>query len=173
MTIPDEFPAPRPSATPLADVIPEPSILNDFGPDPSQVNSEPESPLKRKPEPRKPPFNLGANKKPRSGVRALTEKDKEKIAGLYVAAAMGTMPFKPEVAQALATAADDCADAWYDLAKENDSVRRILLLIIEGGAWGKVFAAHVPILLALLPKDAFQGLLSSWTVDSDDVGESE
>lgn len=97
-------------------------------------------------------FNtLGQNKKPRSGVRKLDEKDRDKIASLYVFAAMPLQAFKPKVAAAMASGADKCADAWMELASENDTVRRTILMLIEGGVWGKVFIAHTPILLAALP----------------------
>lgn len=95
--------------------------------------------------------NLGQNKKARSGVRKLDEKDREKIASLYVFAAMPLQAFKPKVAAAMAAGADKCADAWMELAQENDTVRRSILMLIEGGVWGKVFIAHTPILLAALP----------------------
>lgn len=106
--------------------------------------------------------NLGQNKKPRSGVRKLDEKDREKIASLYVFAAMPLQAFKPKVAAAMAASADKCADAWMELAQENDTVRRTILMLIEGGVWGKVFIAHTPILLAALPSNfmppMFQGV---------------
>jgi hypothetical protein len=38
-----------------------------------------------------------------------------------------------------------------ELSKENDGVRRALLFLIEGGAWGAVIVAHAPIALAMLP----------------------
>lgn len=95
--------------------------------------------------------SLGQNKKARSGVRKLDEKDREKIASLYVFAAMPLQAFKPKVAAAMAQSADKCADAWMELAQENDTVRRTILMLIEGGVWGKVFIAHTPILIAALP----------------------
>jgi hypothetical protein len=117
--------------------------------------------------------NLGQNKKPRSGVRKLDEKDREKIASLYVFAAMPLQAFKPKVAAAMAASADKCADAWMELAQENDTVRRTILMLIEGGVWGKVFIAHTPILLAALPSNfmppMFQGVdLNSMMEDTDE-----
>lgn len=98
------------------------------------------------------PFSkLGTNKKARSGVRALTDKDRDKIVGLYVTSAMAVMMVRPPVAQVMAEQADTCADAWVELSKENDGVRRALLFLIEGGAWGAVIVAHAPIALAMLP----------------------
>lgn len=178
-TEPTPFNAPRPSgrkipdeqfSSPIAQAVDD--ATNNFGPDHTKVPDS--DPLKR-PKPKgKTPFSLGANKKPRSGVRAMTDKDRDKVAQLYLAAAMGTMPFKPKVSQALATSADDCADAWVELAKENDSVRRILLMLIEGGAWGKLFAAHAPILMALLPDDAFANMFKGFAAPAspEDIGET-
>jgi hypothetical protein len=142
--------------------IPVPQPSSAFGPDHTKSTEEiAQEFLDRKPpkvNQKNPPKSgasvfktLGQNKKPRSGVRALTVKDKEKIATLYTFGAMGLMPFKQKAAQAMAQSADACAEAWYEMAQENDGVRRVLLMLIEGGAWGKVFAAHTPILIALLP----------------------
>lgn len=117
--------------------------------------------------------NLGQNKKPRSGVRKLDEKDRDKIASLYVFAAMPLQAFKPKVAAAMAAGADKCADAWMELAQENDTVRRTILMLIEGGVWGKVFIAHTPILFAAMPENfmppMFQGVdLNTMLVDDED-----
>lgn len=96
---------------------------------------------------------LGQNKKARSGIRKLTDDDKEKIESLYIMMSMGLMPFRPDVAQALANIAEPAAQAWFDLANENDAVRRTILMLIEGGAWGKLFAAHTPLFIALVPRE--------------------
>jgi hypothetical protein len=96
--------------------------------------------------------SLGQNKKVRSPIRKLVEADKEKIANMYVFGGMALMPVRPQAAQVMAGSADACADAWYELAQENDTVRRVLLAVIEGGVWGKVFMAHMPILAALIPQ---------------------
>lgn len=117
--------------------------------------------------------SLGQNKKPRSGVRALTEKDKDKIASLYTFGAMGLMPFRPKAAQAMAQCAEKCADAWYELAKENDGVRRALLWLMEGGAWGGVVFAHTPILLALLPEGMMPPMFQSLDFSQFETEESD
>jgi hypothetical protein len=156
-----------PEWTEPVEPVTEPGIpvqpSNAFGPDHSKTTEEiaqeflnkkpPKVNQKTPPKPGASVFkSLGQNKKPRSGVRALTVKDKEKIASLYTFGAMGLMPFKQNAAMAMARSADACAEAWYEMAQENDGVRRALLMLIEGGAWGKVFAAHTPILIALLPE---------------------
>ena len=96
---------------------------------------------------------LGANRKRGSGVRALVTADRDKIVGLYVTCGFAVMMVKPEAAKAIAESAERCADAWVELAKENDAVRRAVLFIIEGGAWGAVIVAHMPIALALVPEN--------------------
>lgn len=140
----------------------QPSNAN-FGPDPSLSKDVPPAPKvnqKNPPRSGKSVFSsLGQNKKVRSGVRKLDEKDRDKIASLYTFGAMGLMPFKPQAAQAMALSADKCADAWMELAQENDSVRRVILALVEGGVWGKVFAAHTPILIALLPENLVPPML--------------
>lgn len=103
-------------------------------------------------------FGLGANVKRNSGVRALTKDDRDKIAALYTFGAAGVMPFRMKTAQIMAESADSCADAWMELAKKNDGVRRALLMLVEGGAIGAVVAAHLPILMSLLPENAISGM---------------
>jgi hypothetical protein len=140
----------------------------EFGPDSDVPSDEPTSPFEnlraRKIKPRtngRAPRSaadtfgkLGTNKKTRSPVRKLTVTDRDKIASLYTFGAMGLMSFRPQAAQVMAESADKCADAWMELADQNDSVRRALLAIMEGGVWGKIFAAHLPILVALIPESA-------------------
>lgn len=132
----------------------------EFGPDHMATEPPPIMPDTDTPPPKPPPnikrrgWRLGLNKKRASGIRALNTKDRDKLSQLYVLSAMGLMPFKPEAAKVVAKSADPCADAWIELAAENDAVRRAILAMVEGGAIMKVTAAHMPIVLALLPKKA-------------------
>jgi hypothetical protein len=98
-------------------------------------------------------LGLGANRNRGSGVRQLTKSDHDKIEGLYITLGFGVMLVNQPAAQVIAEQATPCADAWVNLARENDGIRRILLFMIEGGAWGAVFVAHLPIMFALLPKE--------------------
>jgi hypothetical protein len=86
----------------------------------------------------------------------LTEADREKIEGIYATLALifvaPTPVFNEDAATALAGQAKPCADAWFNLAENNDSVRRVILMFIEGGAWGALAAAHVPIIVAFMPE---------------------
>ena len=117
---------------------------------------------------------LGANKKPRSGPRQLTAADTTRIADYYDMLAWAMQAYKPAVAQAIKddvrigedddenapviSRAQYCAEAWSELAKENDSVRRTILWMVETGAWSKVFMANAPILIAALPDDVLSRL---------------
>lgn len=107
----------------------------------------PEEPKRRK------GLGLGANRKRASGVRQLTKSDHEKIEGLYITLGFAVMLVNQPAAQTIAEQATPCADAWTNLARENDGVRRALLFVIEGGAWGAVLVAHMPIVFALLPEE--------------------
>jgi hypothetical protein len=145
----------------------------DFGPDHTAAADVPMEPPKingkNAPRPTKSTrkgFKLGQNVSRGSGIRQLTQDDKAKISALYVYGSMGLMPFKPEAASAMANAADACAEAWLELSKKNDAVRRVLVALVEGGAWGKVFAAHTPIILTLLPKNAIPALFNVDIPDS-------
>lgn len=172
---PPEWTEPVDTATEVPFPIPQPSQA--FGPDHTLSTEEiaqeainrriPKVNQNKPPKPASSAFGkLGQNKKPRSGVRALTVQDKDKIASLYTFGAMGLMPFKPKAAQAMAMSAEKCAEAWYEMARENDGVRRVLLMLIEGGAWGKVFAAHTPIILALLPENMMPPMFSGFDMDA-------
>lgn len=50
-------------------------------------------------------------------------------------------------------------EAWEDLARTNPRIRKVLLKMIAGGAWGQLLMAHAPVLLALLMKDSVRKLL--------------
>lgn len=45
-------------------------------------------------------------------------------------------------------------EAWEEIAKVNPRIRRVLMKLIEGGAWGALFMAHAPILIAILTKES-------------------
>lgn len=71
-------------------------------------------------------------------------------------------------------------EAWEEIAKVNPRIRRVLLKLIEGGAWGSLFMAHAPILLAILTKESvlrrlpvsrlIRAFVSSDDEDVDDSG---
>jgi hypothetical protein len=165
-------------SAPIPEFIPQPSqaafssTATEFGPDHTTADHaapfENLKPPKIPPKPRNgqaPRSNgsvfgkLGSNKKLRSPVRKLTDEDIEKIESLYTFGAMGLMSFRPKAAQVMAQSAESCALAWAKLANENDSVRRALLVAIEGGVWGALFTAHMPIFYALLPDKAIPAWL--------------
>lgn len=153
---------------PTIQVEDSPNFSAEYGPDHTAPNPD-EEPKKEAPKGKKPFGNLGQNKKVRSGVRQLTNKDKDAITSLYTYFGMGLMPFKPAAALKVSECAEQCAEAWYDLARENDAVRRAILAIIEGGAWGKIFAAHLPILLTLIPENHPLSMIANMTDIPDDT----
>lgn len=134
---------------------------------------------------------LGSNKKARGGPRQLRPEDIERIADYYDMFAWAMQTYKPAVADAIrdeitiksidgdeessetTTRALACAQAWGELAKENDSVRRLILMMVETGAWSKVMMVNLPILVAALPDDALSRLMSRImpTPTADDTAE--
>lgn len=50
-------------------------------------------------------------------------------------------------------------EAWEEVARTNPRIRRFLLKMIAGGAWGQLFMAHAPILLAIFLKDSVQRMI--------------
>ncbi len=47
-------------------------------------------------------------------------------------------------------------EAWEELARANPRIRAFLMRVIAGGAWGQLFMAHAPVLLAVMMKDAIR-----------------
>lgn len=139
----------------------------DFGPDASTTPKDP--PKINQKHPPKPSLvdKLGTNKKVRSPVRKLTRdrpkenelSDLERLENWYLRIGRAARPFHPKFATAMEEQANDCANCWFDLAENNDNVRRWILAMIEGGDWGKVLSAHTPILLAVLPERTLNRLL--------------
>lgn len=68
-------------------------------------------------------------------------------------------------------------EAWEELARTNPRIRAFLTKLITGGAWSSLFAAHLPILIAILLKDGirsrlpFVRLVDAFLVDEDDQGQ--
>lgn len=79
-----------------------------------------------------------------------------------------------DIGIALIESAEDCGEAWDELARTNPRVRAFLLKLITGGAWGAVIMAHLPILMAIVMKDGirkhipFMKLLEAATSDDED-----
>ncbi|HEY1706408.1 MAG TPA: hypothetical protein VGG75_42590 [Trebonia sp.] len=71
-------------------------------------------------------------------------------------------------------------EAWEELARTNVRIRRFLLSVMTGGAWGALFMAHAPIVLAVLMKDSIQKRLpfakllgALFSRDDDDQGDED
>ena len=51
---------------------------------------------------------------------------------------------------------DSVGAAWEEVCKTNPRIRRFVLRLIAGGAWGQLVMAHAPILLAIILKDGIR-----------------
>lgn len=82
--------------------------------------------------------------KPREGslVKPLTD--------LYTTIGLTLAPFDPVCSTAVLTNAEECARRLEALARENESVRRIILAMVQTSAWGGVIAAHLPIIAMVM-----------------------
>lgn len=58
-----------------------------------------------------------------------------------------------DIGIAIIESAEDCGEAWDELARTNPRVRAFLTKLITGGAMGSIFVAHLPIALAIIMKD--------------------
>lgn len=75
---------------------------------------------------------------PRNGFAPDVEK-------FYVMMGLGIMPFDVELSAKIVEIAQPAGEAWDELARKNEVVRRVLVSLLETGAWGKVMAAHAPL----------------------------
>lgn len=141
----DVFPTPEP-----VDTIPDHTA--------SQADVPPIDDGQVKEEPKR--FTLGENKRRGSGVRKLTKKDLEQLKSYYGTMGFVLMPFNRKAAETCVESSQRCVDAWAELAESNDGVRRVILSMIEGGAWGRVIMAHIPLAWAFVPEHVQERLPS-------------
>lgn len=145
-----------------------------IGPDTSTTANDPPPKINQKtpPKPADTVFSkLGKNKAVRSPVRKLTRPidestdepvqltDYERLVQLYKTVGNVVMYVHQPLGVALMSEARQCADAWFDLAEQNDKVRRLILALSEGGGWGKVIMAHVPLIMATLPRSTIEQIM--------------
>lgn len=139
-----------------------------------RAESEPEGDQgDRKPVERTPDREPGAGVTIKGGRRQKALKEPEEVPAFRhgpIAKGMNKLYFKvgkivrgfdPEVGQAMIDATkkeseDDVTvgEAWEEIARTNPRIRKFLLKLISGGAWGQLFMAHAPILLAVIMKPA-------------------
>jgi hypothetical protein len=128
------------------------ATAEDDGPTPGPL------PPRKRVLPGRPGFRPSEPRGPRRGFNAPREERPKKplppiprngfapdVEKLYVLLAMGIMPFDVELAGKVQEIAGPAAEAWDELARKNEVVRRVLVSLIETGAWGKVTAAHLPL----------------------------
>lgn len=70
-------------------------------------------------------------------------------------------------------------EAWDELARTNPRIRKFLLKMVAGGAWGQIVMAHAPLFMAIIMKDGirkhipFMKLIDSMLDDDDDGNPSD
>jgi hypothetical protein len=138
-----------------------PAAPPDFGPDASATpQNAPKINTKTPPRATKDVLGkLGQNKRLRSPVRVLSDEDMDKLGDRYRWLGKIASPFHPKFGAAMQEQADECAKSWTQLAANNDKVRRWILAFIEGGDWGGVIAAHMPIFMAVIPEKTLERIL--------------
>lgn len=73
----------------------------------------------------------------------------KQVAELYALAGMMLAPFDMHCAGAVMESAERCGEAWEDLARHNEAVRRVLVSLVQGSDWSKVILANGPIISAI------------------------
>jgi hypothetical protein len=74
----------------------------------------------------------------------------EPLTAFYAGFGLAIMPFDPVCANAVLNAGPQCAESLDKWSQTNDNVRRALFAITQTTAFGLVFVAHLPIILAVL-----------------------
>jgi hypothetical protein len=146
--------------------------LADAEPDPPRVEGDPPSldelraarQARRPAEDRAPQVPKGVRRAGKAPVDAPAFRAGPIAKGmnkLYLKGGKVVRVFDPEVGAAMIEATkkeseDDVTvgEAWEELARVNPRIRKFLLKLISGGAWGQLFMAHLPILLAVIMKPA-------------------
>jgi hypothetical protein len=90
---------------------------------------------------RKPPKPVPP--KPRPG--ALTKP----LAEFYASLGMMILPFDEPCGTAVIANAENCARSLENLARENESARRLIMALVQTSAIGGVVAAHLPLMMAV------------------------
>lgn len=120
---------------------------------PNHVASEPENepgPVKRaftfgkRPprKPREPKLKDAAPRMPAGGLAA-------PLTDMYIMVGAVISPMDATCGGAIINQAPECAKALEKLAKTNPEVRRVLVNLISGSAYGAVITAHIPIVMAV------------------------
>lgn len=99
----------------------------------------------------------GSGRAPRTKkaeVPPLAASVKDDLTKMYALAGMGVMPFDPILAGVILEQAPICAEAVFNAAQENESLRRVIVMLTTGGMWAGLIAAHLPILLTATARHA-------------------
>jgi hypothetical protein len=104
-------------------------------------NAFPKSEIPDEPEEKQPP------KLSVAGRRGTTLK--QPLMAMYGTIGFAVGMAKPVLGQAIMESAEQCAEAWDDLARQNASVKRVLEAMTKVSATGAVLSAHIPIIMAV------------------------
>lgn len=141
----DEFPAPEVTA-PLDELLSDEMPNHKAGKPPwwkFGSEKEPRSESDTASTPRKPRGRpKGTLREPKGGL-------KKALIGFYGTVAMGLMPFDQGCAKLWMDNAENCAETMAEWADANPAVKRVLIQMVTVSAFGKVVAAHSPILMGM------------------------
>jgi hypothetical protein len=94
-------------------------------------------PKEKKVKPRKPTPAM-----PRSGLAG-------PLTNMYTGLGLSLSMVDRNCGQAIVESAEDCAQAWEELARRNPRVRRAILMLLETSDVTKIVIAHAPIMMAV------------------------
>lgn len=97
--------------------------------------------MKPKPE-KKPKARKPTPAMPRSGLKG-------PLTNMYTGLGLSLSMVDQQCGRAIVESAEDCAEAWEELARRNPKVRRALLMLLETSDVTKIIIAHAPIMMAV------------------------
>lgn len=116
-----------------------------------------------------------SNSAPKTETKGPSTHLGKSLQNLYGQIGMMAFPFDQHCGGAVLENAESMAKAMEDLAKENQSVKRVLEKLAETSAVGTVFMAHAPVIMAITSHHGSQvaGLFTRKKSDKDDEKEEE
>lgn len=71
------------------------------------------------------------------------------LTNMYTGLGLSLSMVDQQCGRAIVESAEDCAQAWEELARRNPKVRRALLMLLETSDVTKIIVAHAPIMMAV------------------------
>lgn len=121
------------------------------------------------------PFTQATEFEPPKPPKVRNTNLRKDLQDTYTTVAMMVYPFDPMVGTVIADSAEKCANSWDELARNNPRVKRALESLMTTSTAASVFAAHMPIVVAVATKyvpslrDAYEQTVQPETTTAEDT----